>query len=116
MPYDVRKLVFDLDRAVNLIIEFTSGRSLADYRNDIMLRSAVERQFEIIGEALNRMKRTDPTILARIDDFRRIIAFRNILIHGYDVVSDELVWDIITEKIPSLRAEIDAIKKDLNMT
>jgi len=115
MHRDVRKLIFDIDRAATLITEFTENKTLADYRTDVMLQSAVERQFEIIGEAMNRLKRVDPSTLERISDFQRIIDFRNVLIHGYDIVSDELVWNIIVEKLPPLRSELDAIERDLGM-
>ncbi len=59
-----------------------------------MLRAAVEREFEIIGEALAQLSKLDAALVARISDYRRIIAFRNILIHGYADVDDQLVWDL----------------------
>ena len=80
-----------------------------------MLRSAIERQFEIIGEALNRLKRLDPETAVRISDYQRIIDFRNVLAHGYDVVSDQVVWDIVQNKLPDLRREIDELKGDLGV-
>ena len=64
----------------------TAGRNFAEFDTDIMLRSAVERQFEIIGEALGTLARVDATIAARIPEFRDIVAFRNILIHGYAIL------------------------------
>ena len=115
MDTEVQKIVFDLDRAIDLIQQFTEGKNLTDYRNDPMLRSAVERQFEIIGEALNRLKRVSPVTLERIVEYQRIIAFRNVLVHGYDIVSDEIVWDIVKGKLPGLRREVDAIKRDFGM-
>lgn len=66
------------------IVAWTANRTLSDYESDSFLRSAVERNFEIIGEALLRLERTDPDTAARISDYRKIIGFRNCLAHGYD--------------------------------
>ena len=115
MELEVKKLIYDLDQAIDLIINFTAGKRLVDYQGDILLRSAVERQFEIIGEALNRLKRIDPGIVTRISDHVRIIGFRNVLAHGYDIISDEIVWDIVENKLPGLRQEIDDIKHDFGI-
>lgn len=115
MGLEVKKLIYDLDQAINLISNFTDGKRLSDYQGDALLRSAVERQFEIVGEALNRLKKVDSGVLAQISDYRRIIGFRNVLAHGYDVVSDEVVWDIVESKLPELRQEVDAIKHDLGI-
>ncbi len=115
MELEVKKLIYDLDRAIDLIINFTDGKRLVDYQADVLLRSAVERQFEIIGEAFNRLKKVDPGILARISDYRRIIGFRNMLAHGYDIISDEIVWDIVETKLPGLRQEINDIKRDFGI-
>ncbi len=115
MELEVKKLIYDLDQAISLIINFTDGKRLTDYQDDVLLRSAVERQFEISGEALNRLKKVDLGILARISDYGRIIGFRNVLAHGYDIISDEIVWDIVETKLPGLRQEIDDIKRDLGI-
>ncbi len=74
-----------------------------------MLRAAVERQFEIIGEALAQLARLDENLVARISEHRRIIAFRNILIHGYADVDDRLVWDVVQTKLPVLRREVEKL-------
>jgi uncharacterized protein with HEPN domain len=115
MELEVKKLIYDLDQAIDFIINFTSGKRLADYQGDVLLRSAVERQFEIMGEALNRLKKVDLGTLARISEYQRIISFQNVLVHGYDIISDEIVWDIVKHKLPGLRQEIDAIKRDFGM-
>lgn len=73
---------------------FTSGKTLADYRVDDLLRSAVERQFKIVGEAMNKLAGVDEGTARQITNFQRIIAFRNILIHGYADLDDSLVWNI----------------------
>jgi uncharacterized protein with HEPN domain len=103
---DVRKFLHDIKTACDLISEFVSGRTLDEYLGDPMLRSAVERQFEIVGEALNQSSRVDPSLLDRITDARRIIAFRNRLVHGYSSVSDEVVWGIVEGSLPRLLTEV----------
>jgi uncharacterized protein with HEPN domain len=104
MRLEARKYLFDMQQAVELIVQFTDGRSLDEYSADAMLRSAVERQFEILGEALGKLAKLDPAIAERISDHRRIIAFRNVLIHDYDTVLDEVVWGVIETQLPSLRS------------
>lgn len=81
---------------------FSEGKTFDDYQADAMLRSAVERQFEVIGEALNQLSKVDSGLAAQIPDLRRIVAFRNILIHGYATVDDALVWQVLTERLPTL--------------
>jgi uncharacterized protein with HEPN domain len=115
MELPAKKLVYDMDRAAALIVRFVSGKRFEDYTGDPLLRSAVERQFEIIGEALNRLKKVDPRLLVRITDAQRIIAFRNVLAHGYDVISDDVVWDIVQNGLPLLCQEIEQIKHDAGM-
>lgn len=102
MRLEAKKYLYDIQQAASWIADFTAGKRFEDYRNNAMLRSAVERQFEIIGEALAQLAKIDETIVARIGEHRRIIAFRNILIHGYADVDDRLVWDIVQGKLPVL--------------
>jgi len=78
------KLLDDIRDAAAFIRQVTEAKTLAAYRADRMLRQAVERNFEILGEAAGRLARTDPQTAARIGDHPQIIAFRNLLIHGYD--------------------------------
>jgi uncharacterized protein with HEPN domain len=106
MPRDPRTYVWDAARAADLITSFVEGRTTAEYEADDLLRSAVERQFEIIGEALNQLSKTDAALAARVPDLPRLVAFRNILIHGYAVVDDTLVWDAATTKLPALRSAL----------
>ncbi len=67
-----------------------------------MLRSAVERQFEIVGEVLNQLSRVDPALARQIPDLPRIVAFRNVLVHGYAAIDDRLVREVAMERVPSL--------------
>ncbi|MDQ6928175.1 MAG: DUF86 domain-containing protein [Actinomycetota bacterium] len=107
MPRDPRAYLWDARRAVALIIEFVDDRSWVDYEAEAMLRSAVERQFEIVGEALGQLGRTAPELAARVPDLPRIVAFRNLLIHGYAAIDDRLVWEVATERTAPLLALLD---------
>ena len=109
MRLEAKKYLYDIQQAASRIAEFTSGKRLEDYRSNPMLCSAVERQFEIIGEALAQLAKLDDVLVRRISEHRRIIAFRNILIHGYAEVDGRLVWDIIESKLPTLRRETEAL-------
>ena len=91
MRLEARKYLFDIRSAADLLAEFLAGKTFADYQRDAMLRAAVERQFEIIGEAVFQLARLEGELAARITNYRRVIAFRNILIHGYSDV-DETGW------------------------
>ena len=98
MLLESKKHLEEIRRASQCILEFIEGQVFSDYSESNLLRSAVERQFEIIGEALNRLKKTDPDTSNKITAHRQIISFRNILIDGYDVIEDAVVWDVVQEK------------------
>ena len=112
MPRDTRTYIWDAMQAAGLIARFIDGMAFADYQADDLVKSAVERQFEIIGEALNQLSRVDPALAARIEDLPRLVAFRNILIHGYASVDDALVWDAATRKLPGLLALLTTLEKE----
>lgn len=88
MPRDPRVFLWDAHAAAGAILEFVAGKYYADYAADRMLRSAVERQFEIIGKALNQLCKIEPNWVEQIPDLAQIVAFRNLLIHGYASVND----------------------------
>ena len=112
MRLEARKRLYDVRSAVELLTEFTAGRTFRDYERDAMLRAAVEREFEIAGEAIARLAEHDAAVAARISEYPRIIAFRNMLIHGYASVDDRLVWDVVEAKLPVLRREVDALLQE----
>ena len=103
------KLLLDAQAAAEAIAVFTTGADGARFHADALLRSAVERQFEILGEALNRLRRADPDWIVGVSEVEKIIGFRNVLAHGYDVIDDGITWDIVVNKLPRLQAEIRAM-------
>lgn len=98
--------------AAAFILEQTDRRSQAEYREDRLLRNAVERNFEIIGEAMGRLARDAPEVASRISSHRDIIAFRNLLAHGYDAIDHEQVWHVIERDLPCLRDEVRALLEE----
>jgi uncharacterized protein with HEPN domain len=106
LPHEINKYLFDIAEACDLIGQFTRGKTLADYQQDPLLRSGVERQFEIIGEALNRAIQNNPSLGNQISNSSRIISFRNRLIHGYVTIANEVVWGVIETNLPVLSREV----------
>ena len=107
-PRDVRVYLHDMATAAAAIDAFIAGRTLADYEADLMPRSAVERQFEILGEAPARALRVDPGLQARLPASRGAIDFRNVIAHEYDALSSATVWDIAHNKLPGFAANAAA--------
>lgn len=103
------KLLEDIRDAAGFILQMSNDRTVENYKTDRMLRQAIERNFEIIGEALNRLSKIDPQLLLRISDHQRIISFRNILIHGYDAILEERVWDAVQNHLPNLMTEVEEL-------
>ena len=107
------KLLEDIRDASSFVLASTSDRTFEQFEQDRLLRQAVERNFEIIGEALNRIVRSDPETAVRIGDMQRIISFRNILIHGYDIIDYEIVWLVIRDNLPELLARVESLLKEV---
>ena len=103
--------MYDALEASKKIAQFTEGKSFQEYDKNDLLRSAVERQFEILGEALNRLKKIDQETLDSIEGYRGAISFRNILAHGYDIADNVVVWGIIEKDLPKLKASIENLLK-----
>ena len=102
MERDPCAYLWDAREAAGAILEFVADKTFEDYVGDRLLRSAVERQFEIIGEALNQLCKIEPQWAGRIPDVPQIIAFRNVLIHGYASVNHLTVWRTINESLTTL--------------
>lgn len=105
MRIETSKYLHDIIQAGTRIKRFCANVTFETYQQNDMLRAAVERQFEIIGEALNQLGKLDPETCNMITDRRQIIAFRNVLIHGYADVDDRLVWDVVQTRLDLLQSE-----------
>ncbi|MBA3425980.1 MAG: HepT-like ribonuclease domain-containing protein [Rubrobacteraceae bacterium] len=108
----VLKALEDVQDCASFIVEATEGKDLTGYRRERLFRQAIERNLEIIGEAIGRVARHDAATAGRISEHRRIIAFRNRLIHGYDLLDDELVWDTVKSEVPVLLSEVEELLRE----
>ncbi|MCX6319645.1 MAG: DUF86 domain-containing protein [Bacteroidetes bacterium] len=109
MQNEINAWLYDILNAIIEIESFLDGGSkrFEDYQNDLRTKRAVERNIEIIGEALSRILKQDASIL--ITHSRKIVDTRNRIIHGYDSVSDDVIWGIVVRHLPVLKAEVTAI-------
>jgi uncharacterized protein with HEPN domain len=113
MDRDPRAYLWDVQQAANAIDKFIAGLDAAGYVQNALVRAAVERQFEIIGEALNRLSKTAPDLARQVPHLREIIGFRNVLIHGYAVIDNDRVWQIAETAIPSLHKAVSSLLAEL---
>lgn len=111
---DVRASLDDAAVACARITQVLLGRDITDYTSDWRLRAIVERQFVVVGEALLNAARLDPEVELMIGECRRIIDFRNIVVHGYDNLNDETVLEIAKTKVPMLTAQLSIILRRLD--
>lgn len=111
MNEKVLKCLFDIKFALDEIDTFFLGREkrFEDYSKDILIKRAIERDLEIIGEAMNRILKEDPGFT--IINARRIVGLRNQITHGYDTVSDENIWGIVINHLPNLKEEVNNLIK-----
>ncbi len=109
MNIEIGKYLIDILNCINEIEVFFEGkpRKFEEYRKNIMLKKAIERNLEIVGEAVNRILKKAPNI--EIQNARKIVQFRNIIIHSYDSISDENVWAVIINHLPKLKVEVTDI-------
>lgn len=106
MRHKPDKLREDILRSIEEIEAFCQAKTFHDFQEDRALQLIVERELEIIGEALARLRRDHPDLAEEIRDVHKVIGLRNVLAHGYDVLEYEILWDIIENKLPTLKADI----------
>jgi uncharacterized protein with HEPN domain len=109
MQPETRKYLYDVFKACEAILQFVKDKSFEDYDADLMLCSAVERQFMIVGEAVNNALRLDEELEERIEDARDIISLRNVIAHGYAIVENKTVWGIVQADLPKLYEQVKVL-------
>jgi uncharacterized protein with HEPN domain len=111
MQDEIKVWLEDIEKAITEINDFLpEPRNFSEFQEDIKTKRAVERNIEIIGEAMSRILKMDPNI--PISESRKIVDTRNRIIHGYDSVSDDVIWLIVIRYLPILFREIKEIKKE----
>ena len=106
MLLEAKKYLYDIQIAINSIFEYLAEeRDFTRYQSNKLLRRAIERELEIIGEAANRILNLDPDI--NIENARKIVDLRNWVIHGYDKIDDAIIWGILMNHLPLLKTQID---------
>jgi uncharacterized protein with HEPN domain len=109
MRAEAEKYLWDAKESARRIQRFAAGRTLDDYRCDEMLRAAIERQFTILGEALGRLRQLEPEHAARITALPRAVAMRDLLVHAYAEIDDEIVWGVVSGHVAGLLAELESL-------
>lgn len=111
MQREILKYLHDINESIVSIQDFLGdNRSFNDYKSNKLLKRGIERELEIIGEAISKILKIDDTI--NISDSRRIVDLRNWIIHGYDRVDDVIIWGIISRDIPLLKKQIEKLTEE----
>lgn len=111
MDERIHKWLYDIKLSIEEIDSFfqNTEKDFFKYRDNIMLKRAVERNLEIIGEAVNRIVTRDSLYIEKISNAKSIIGLRNQVIHAYDNISDENIWSILIYHLPKLKSEIELL-------
>ena len=108
MDINIKTWLLDIQQSIDEIFEFLGDRrDFIAFQKDLKTKKAVERNLEIIGEAVNRILKFDPGF--QIENAKNIIGTRNRIIHSYDNISDELIWTIVCKELPKLKAQVDKL-------
>jgi uncharacterized protein with HEPN domain len=109
MDIEIKAWLYDILNAINEIDSFFTDtpKEFTAYLNDVRTRRAVERNVEIIGEAMNRILQKNNSM--ELSNSRKIVDTRNRIIHGYDSVSDDIIWTIVISHLPALKSEVEKL-------
>ena len=108
VPKDDRVYLWDMLTAARAVVDFTRGHTLAEYESDLLLRSAVERQIEIIGEAARHVSKAFQAAHPDIP-WRSIQAQRHVLAHDYGEIKHERIWRVAETHIPELTKQLEPL-------
>jgi len=109
MQLESKKYLYDIAQAAGRAQQVIEGKNYSEYASDPLLRWAVERQLQIVGEALAQLLRKDPATAALISEYKQIIAFRNVLVHGYAKIDNQVVWSVLRLKLPLVLREAELL-------
>ena len=109
MTTEARKRLHDIRMAAEALCRFTDGRSVEALKNNEMLQAAVERKLEVIGEAFVQLREEDTATAEKFPDLRQIVGMRNRLVHGYDQLDLDVVWDATVNHVPKLLKQVEAL-------
>ena len=112
MKNEAKKRLRDIADCCAAAGRFATGKNFSDYLADDMFRSAVERKLGIIGEAFAKLEEADSALTEKFPELRKIIGMRNRIVHGYDNVDEELIWDMVQNRLPALRQKVEALLEE----
>jgi uncharacterized protein with HEPN domain len=107
MKIEAQKRLRDIADCCAAAGRFAAGKTFSDYQADDMLRSAIERKLGIIGEAFVKLEEADPAQVEQFPELRKIVGMRNRIVHGYDNLDEELVWDVVQNRLPALQKQVE---------
>jgi uncharacterized protein with HEPN domain len=108
-----KKYLYDIVNSCEFVLEMTNGKTVEDYKRERIFRSALERELQIIGEAMLQLDAISPEIAERIAQHRSIIGFRHVIVHGYDSLDPNTVWNVVETKISILLEQARNLLKQL---
>ncbi len=108
-----QKYLYDIVDCCKFILEMTKDKTVEDYKRDRVFRSALERELQIVGEAMLQLDNIKPEISENIAEHRNIIGFRHVLVHGYDSLDPDTVWNVVETKINILLEQAQSLLKQL---
>jgi uncharacterized protein with HEPN domain len=109
MTTEARKRLHDIRLAAEALCRFTEGKTVADLKRDEILQAAIERKLEIIGEAFVQLRVEDAATAEQFTDLRKIVGMRNRLVHGYDHLDVDVLWDATISHVPNLLEQVETL-------